>query len=84
MSVKLEVFTSQNCPYCPKAMEIAQEAVEELGDQIEYEHLDVNENMDKVREYELLSVPSIVIDGEVAYVGVPEKDELINVLKQKI
>lgn len=81
MVKKLEVFTSQSCPYCPMAVEAAKKAKEELGDAIEFEHLDVNENMDKVRQYQIMSVPTIVIDGEVAFVGAPDAEELIAKLR---
>ncbi len=84
MTIKVEVFTQQNCPYCPKAIHAAEVAKEELGDQIEYVNLDVSENMDKVNEYNLMSVPSIVIDGEVAFTNPPEPKDLVKKLKKKI
>lgn len=84
MSVKLEVFTSQSCPYCPMAVDAAEKAVAELGDDVEYEHLDVNENMDKVQKYRIMSVPAVVIEEEVAFVGAPEPEELIRKLRKAI
>lgn len=84
MTVKLEVYTSKTCPYCPMAVAAAEDAVKELGDAVEYEHLDVDENMDKVRKYQIMSVPTVVIDDEVAFIGAPESDELISKLKEKI
>lgn len=84
MTVKLEVYTSKTCPYCPMAVAAAEDAVKELGDAVEYEHLDVDENMDKVRKYQIMSVPTVVIDDEVAFIGAPESNELISKLKEKI
>lgn len=84
MTVKLEVFTSQTCPYCPMAETAAEEAVKELGDVIDYEVLDVNKNMHKVQEYAIMSVPTVIIDGEVAFIGAPSKEELIEKLKEKL
>lgn len=84
MTVKLEVYTSKTCPYCPMAVAAAEDAVKELGDAVEYEHLDVDENMDKVRKYQIMSVPTVVIDDEVAFIGAPESDELISKLREKI
>lgn len=84
MTVKLEVFTSQTCPYCPMAVEAAEEAKKELGDKIDFEHLDVAENMDLVQKYSIMSVPTVIIDGEVAFVGAPQPKELIAKLKEKI
>ena len=56
MTVKLEVFTSHSCPYCPMAVEVAEQMVKKFGDDLDYQHLDVDENMEKVREYEIMSV----------------------------
>ncbi|WP_304123297.1 MJ0307 family thioredoxin [Methanosphaera cuniculi] len=84
MAVKLEVFTSQTCPYCPMAVEVAEEAKKELGDKVDFEHYDVAEHMDLVQKYQIMSVPTIIIDGEVAFVGAPSAQELISKLEQKI
>ena len=44
----------------------------------------VNENMDKVQEYTIMSVPTVVIDGEVAFIGAPSTEELVEKLKEKL
>lgn len=84
MSVKLEVFTSHSCPYCPVAVEVAEQVVKDFGDDVEYEHLNVDENMDKVREYQIMSVPTVVIDGKTAFIGAPEPEELTKKLKKAV
>jgi small redox-active disulfide protein 1 len=84
MSVKLEVFTSQTCPHCPGALAVAQKVKEEFGDELEYEHLDVAENMDKVGEYGIMSVPTLVIDGKVEFIGAPTEEELTRKIKKRI
>ena len=66
------------------AVDKGEEAVKELGDVVDYEHLDVNENMDKVQEYTIMSVPTVVIDGEVAFIGAPSTEELVEKLKTYI
>jgi len=84
MVVKLEVFTKQDCPYCPKAVKAAEEAVEVLGDDVEYIKYDIAEHMDKVREYEIMSVPTMVVNGNIAFVEVPETKRLIAKLKRNM
>lgn len=84
MTVKLEVFSTQTCPHCPMAIKAAEDAKEALGDQIEYEHIDANENPEKAMEYQIMAVPTVIIDGEVAFVGAPTSDELIAKLKEKL
>ena len=84
MVVTLEVFTSKNCPYCPKAIEVANEAVKELGSDVDYKQYDIDENMDKVREYQIMSVPTIVVNGRTAFRDAPEPKRLIAKLKRNM
>lgn len=84
MVVKLEVFTKQDCPYCPKAVHAAEEAVEALGDDVEYTKYDIANHMDKVREYNIMSVPTIVVNGRIAFREVPETKRLIAKLKRNM
>ena len=84
MVVTLELFTSKNCPYCPKAVTTAKEAVKELGNDVNYKHFDVDENKDKVKEYQIMSVPTIVVNGRVAFRDAPEPKRLIAKLKRNI
>ena len=41
MVVKIEVFTSPTCPYCPMAIEVVEEAKKEFGDEIDVEKIDI-------------------------------------------
>ncbi len=84
MTVTLEVFTSHSCPYCPVAVEVAEKVMQNFGDEVEYSHLNVDENMDKVREYQIMSVPTVVINGKTAFIGAPDEEELTKKLKKAI
>lgn len=84
MSVKVEVFTSKTCPHCPSAIAVAQKVKEQFGDEMDLELLDVDENIDKVREYGLMSVPTVVVDGKVEFIGAPTEDELTRKVKKRI
>lgn len=84
MSVKVEVFTSKTCPHCPGAIAVAQKVKEQFGDEMDFEHLDVDENMEKVREYGLMSVPTVVVDGKVEFIGAPTEEELTQKVKKRI
>ncbi|MDO5851916.1 MAG: thioredoxin family protein [Methanobacteriaceae archaeon] len=76
MVVKVEIFVSQSCPYCPMAIEAADKVKSTIGDGIEIEKLDVSENPDKIKEYDIMSVPVIAINGKVVFTGVPTEEEL--------
>lgn len=84
MVVLLEVFTSKNCPFCPKAIAAVEEVVKELGSQVEYKHYDVDEYVDKTMEYKIMSVPTIVVNGRVAFRDAPEPKRLISKIKRNM
>lgn len=81
MVVKIEVFTSPTCPYCPMAIEVVNEAKKELGDAIEVEKIDIMVDREKAIEYGLMAVPAIAINGILTFVGAPSKEELMEALK---
>lgn len=82
MVVKLEVFTSPSCPYCPMAKEVAEEARGKFGDSIEIEYVDITKDRDRAISYGLMAVPAIAIDGEVKFVGAPSLEDLEASIKE--
>ena len=84
MAIKVEVFSTNSCPHCPSAIDAAQVAKDKLGDAIDVEVLKIDEsdeNRQKAINYQIMAVPTIVIDGEVVFVGAPSDDELIEKLE---
>lgn len=84
MVIKVEVFSTNSCPHCPAAIDAASVAKDKLGDAIDVEVLKIDES-DEIRQraidYQIMAVPTIVIDGEVAFVGAPTDAELIEKLE---
>ena len=84
MAIKVEVFSTNSCPHCPAAIDAASVAKDKLGDAIDVEVLKIDES-DEIRQraidYQIMAVPTIVIDGEVAFVGAPTDVELIEKLE---
>ena len=84
MAIKVEVFSTNSCPHCPSAIDAAQVAKDKLGDAIDVEVIKIDEsdeNRQRAIEYQIMAVPTIVIDGEVTFVGAPGEDELIDRLE---
>ena len=84
MAIKVEVFSTNSCPHCPAAIDAAQVAKDKLGDAIDVDIIKIDESMDnrqKAIDYQIMAVPTIVIDGEVTFVGAPMADELIGKLE---
>ena len=89
MAIKVEVFSTSTCPHCPAAIDAAEKAKAKLGDAIEVETvtIDDTEKPDKrqrAMDYQIKAVPTVVIDGEVTFVGAPSEDELIDALESKL
>ncbi|KZX17444.1 MJ0307 family thioredoxin [Methanobrevibacter filiformis] len=79
--VKVEVFTSPSCPYCPMAEELVEKAKQEIGDSIEVEVINIMEDRQRAVEYGVMAVPAIAIDGVVEFVGAPSFEDLLSKLK---
>ncbi len=84
MVVKIEVFTSPTCPYCPMAIEVVSEAKKELGDTLEVETVDIMQDREKAVNYGLMAVPAIAMNGVVKFVGAPSKEELMQAIKEEL
>ncbi len=86
MAIKVEVFSTSTCPHCPAAIDAAEKAKDKLGDAIDVESVKIDdmnnpENRQRAMDYQIMAVPTVVIDGEVAFVGAPSEDELIGKLE---
>jgi small redox-active disulfide protein 1 len=86
MAIKVEVFSTSTCPHCPAAIDAAEQAKDKLGDAIDVEAVKIDdpghpENRQRAIDYQIMAVPTIVIDGEVAFVGAPYPEELIEKLE---
>lgn len=84
MAIKVEVFSTNTCPHCPAAIDAAQSAKDKLGDAIDVESVKIDEsdeNRQRAIEYQIMAVPTIVINGDVAFVGAPSDVELIKKLE---
>ena len=82
MAIKVEVFSTSTCPHCPAAIDAAQKAKDKLGDAIEVDAVKIDdpsnpENRQRAIDYQIMAVPTIVINGEVVFVGAPAEEELI-------
>lgn len=84
MVVKIEVFTSPSCPYCPMAIEIVDEVKKDMPNDIEVEKIDIMQDREKAIEYGLMAVPAIALNEVVRFVGAPTKEELLQAVKEEL
>ena len=89
MTIKVEVFSTSTCPHCPAAIDAAKKAKDKLGDAIDVESVKIDDmenpdNRQRAMDYQIMAVPTVVIDGEVTFVGAPSEQELIAALESKL
>lgn len=81
-------FYADWCGPCKMMSPIIDEIAEEVGDKIKVGKINVDENQELAMEYEVMSIPTIIIlqNGEVknSCVGVREKEEIISCLEKMI
>jgi len=81
----IEIITSPQCPHCPMAKRVVEEVVKKVScDDIEVKYIDATEDPGTVEKYSIMAVPTIVVDGEVAFVGAPSSEQLENYLREKL
>ena len=89
MAIKVEVFSTSTCPHCPAAIDAAEKAKDKLGDAIDVESVKIDDpnnpdNRQRAMDYQIMAVPTVVIDGEVTFVGTPTEEDLIKALESKL
>ena len=73
--VMVQVLMTPGCAGCPQAKRIVSEVVHEF-DGAEWEEVDISDDPSQGTQYGIMSVPAIVVDGELFATGVPDRDEL--------
>jgi len=79
--LKVEVFTSPSCPYCPMAEQVVEEAKREIGAEMEIEVVNIMTDRQRAVDYGIMAVPAIAINGVVEFVGAPNLEDLMAKLK---
>ncbi|MEM0453384.1 MAG: thioredoxin family protein [Sulfolobales archaeon] len=85
--VRMEVIVTPTCPYCPYAAFLANmfalEAYKSNNKNIISDIVEAYENPDIADKYGVMSVPAVVINGEVEFIGVPDEAELLSRIYEK-
>ena len=86
MTVTLKDFYADWCGPCKTQDPILEDLEEEWGDRVTFEKVDVDENQDVANEYQVRSIPTIVVeddDGVVErFVGVTQAEDLEDAFEQ--
>lgn len=86
MTVTIKDFYADWCGPCKTQDPILEELEEDYGDRVTFEKIDVDENEDVANEYQVRSIPTVVIeddDGVVErFVGVTQREQLEDALEE--
>lgn len=85
MPIKVEVFSSPGCGSCKQAKAVLNKVIDALdADQFDYQEVDITQDMERAQSLGVMSTPSIAIDGELSFTGVPKESELTSALEEKM
>ncbi len=71
----IEVLMTPGCAGCPQAKEVVDE-VATAFDGVDWEEVDISDDPSRGTELGIMSVPAVVVDGELFGTGVPDRDDL--------
>ena len=79
-NVSIQVYVTPNCPYCPRAVLLANQIAIESKGWVESECVEASENMDLARQFNVSSVPQQVINGDMdsVSIGVQPEAKFVN------
>jgi len=81
--VLIEIFVApEGCPSCGKAQRLVRQVAPDYPG-VEVREVHIIDAVDRVVEYGVFTTPFIVIDGRVAFVGVPRESDLRQRIKAK-
>jgi glutaredoxin len=84
MTVEVMVFTKQDCPNCPQAKRVVEEVEREMGCRIEVKRFDLDDEEDFLTalQNQVMSTPSIVVNGKLVVAGrSTSTDELVKAIQ---
>lgn len=81
--MKVELFYSPGCTECFASQARLKAAAQDAVENIEWHELNVLEELDHAVELGVLTLPSIVIDGELVFTSLPTAQELRAALIQR-
>ncbi len=85
--IHIDVLTSPNCPYSPKAIRVAQRVISrQKGIPILFREISVatHEGEEMAEMFEIDSTPTFAVNGKIAFIGVPAPGVLSEIIKEEL
>lgn len=74
--MKVELFHTPGCPACVAVQAELRTAAQEAVKDLEWHEVNVVDHLDRAVELGVLTLPSIVIDGELVFTSMPSAGQL--------
>ncbi|MDE1933550.1 thioredoxin family protein [Bradyrhizobium sp.] len=81
--MKVEMFYSPGCAACEDRQAELRAAAQEAVKDIEWRDVNVLDNLDAAVELGVITLPVIVIDGEVVFTSLPTRAQLCKALTER-
>ncbi|MFO7992096.1 MAG: thioredoxin family protein [Thermoplasmata archaeon] len=81
--IHIEFIYSDTCPDCPPAKEIVESVINSY-DCLKVDYMNIKDDPDLIKKYELAYTPTIVINGKKEFVEHLTEGELIHRLEEMI
>lgn len=72
---RVQVLSTPGCAGCAQTKRLVTRVLEQLPG-LDWEEIDLTEQPELAAEYGIMSVPAVVIDGRLAFTGVPKEEAL--------
>ena len=81
--MKVEVFHAPGCPECAAARARLRAAAQEVVQDLDRRELNVLDDLDLAVEFGVITLPAIVIDGELVFTSMPAVTQLRDALIER-
>ncbi len=81
--INIEFIYSDTCPDCPPAKKIVENVTEDM-ENVKVDYKRAKNSPEMIKEHEITHVPTIIIDGEVAFIETLTEKDLEEKLNDKM
>jgi len=82
--IQIEVFSSPDCNRCSQVFDIVTAVVRDYGDDVAWRKVNVIAELDYAVELGVISMPSIAIDGDLAFTSHPSERKLRDAIDMRL
>ena len=83
MTIEIEILKTRHCPSCGPATDLLKRISNKMSNIVLREtYIDTSEGQKRAMRYRIMSVPTILINGSVKFIGLPKESDLKRALEE--